>query len=267
MLKFGMPTLIGLPEPESCAALCGELGLKFIELNMNLPQYQVGTMEPRRLRAAADRYGIGYTIHLDENLNPADFNPVVAAAYRQAAVDAIGFARDMGIPVLNMHFVQGVYFTLPERKVYLFEEYRDSYRKNMALFRESCERAVGDSGVKLCIENWFGYAPWQVEVLDEMLESPVFGLTFDVGHNLCRGGVDEPVILERKDKLCHMHLHDVKDGKKDHQALGTGQLDILKYLRLAKERDCAVVVETKTVEGLRRSAEWLKEHDLILFSN
>ena len=38
MIDLGMPALIELPEPEDCGALCRELGLQFVELNMNLPQ-------------------------------------------------------------------------------------------------------------------------------------------------------------------------------------------------------------------------------------
>ena len=74
---------------------------------------------------------------------------------------------------------------------------------------------------------------------------------------ICIGGADEPHIFARLSKLHHMHLHDVRDGTRDHQALGTGELDIHKYLELAKERDCSVVVETKTIEGLKESARWL----------
>lgn len=40
-IEFGMPTLIELTGLEENARLCNSLGLKFIELNMNLPQYQV----------------------------------------------------------------------------------------------------------------------------------------------------------------------------------------------------------------------------------
>ena len=40
-------------------------------------------------------------------------------------------------------------------------------------------------------------------------------------------------------------------------ALGTGGLDIFKYLDLAKQRDISVVVETKTIAGLKESARWL----------
>lgn len=40
MLKIncGMPTLIETSSLEECVKLCAELGLDFIELNMNMPQ-------------------------------------------------------------------------------------------------------------------------------------------------------------------------------------------------------------------------------------
>ena len=260
MLKFGMPTLIETAGIGECAALCRELGLQFVEMNMNLPQYQPETIDVDAFRRAAREYGISYTIHLDENLNACDFNPKVAKAYRDTALDTIELAKKLDVPVLNMHMAMGVYFTLPERKVFLFRQYREEYLKNLTAFRDACEEAVGSSGIKICVENWFGYPDWQVEALDVLLESPVFGLTFDVGHNHCKGGVDEPVIMERAERLHHIHLHDAKDGAKDHLALGTGQLDLMQYLSLAEARRCSVVVETKTIAGLRESVKWLRQN-------
>lgn len=260
MVTFGMPTLIEIPQIESCAALCRELGLSFVEMNMNLAQYQVQTMEKARLKRVARENGIGYTIHLDENMNVAEFNPLVAEAYRRTVLDTIVLAKELEIPVLNMHMPLGVYFTLPDRKEYVMAQDPWRYRDSMERFRDVCTDAIGDSGIRICVENWSGYALWQLPALDALLESPCFGLTYDVGHNLCKDGVDEPLILARKDRLYHMHLHDVKPGGKDHQALGTGILDKEKYLVLAKERDCTVVVETKTVAGLRQSAAWLEKH-------
>ena len=261
MLKFGMPTLIEIPEPEQCAALCRELGLSFVEMNMNLPQYQVQTMDAAHLKRIGKEYSVSYTIHLDENMNVADFNPLIQEAYRQTVLETIALAKKLEIPVLNMHLPQGVYFTLPNRKVFVLGEYPRQYRDSLERFRDVCTAAIGHSGIRICVENWSGYADWQIPALDALLESPAFGLTYDVGHNLCKGGVDEPVILARKEHLHHMHLHDVKDGAKDHQALGTGELDKAKYLELAKERACSVVVETKTVAGLRQSVRWLRDHN------
>lgn len=258
MVKFGMPTLLELPSMEACAALCRQLGLQFVEMNMNLPQFQIQNMDAAHFRGVAEEYGISYTIHLDENMNVCDFNPDVAKAYRDTVLRTIEFAKVLQIPVLNMHMMMGVYFTLPDRKVFLFERYREQYLRNLLAFRDACEKAIGDSGIRICVENWFGYPRWQVEALDLLLESPVFGLTFDVGHNHCKGGMDEGVILGRAERLHHIHLHDAKDGTKDHLPLGTGQLDIPGYLELARERQCSVVLETKTVAGLRQSVDWLR---------
>ena len=92
-MDFGMPTLIELPAPEDCAKLCRELGLQFVELNMNLPQYQPDRIDRDRLRKIREEYGIYFTIHLDENLNPADFNPYISQAYLRTAEDAIALDR------------------------------------------------------------------------------------------------------------------------------------------------------------------------------
>lgn len=258
-MGFGMPSLIETATLEECAALCAELGLDFVELNMNLPQYQIQTMDAAHMKAVADKYGISYTIHLDENMNMADFNPLVAGAYRETVARTIELSRKLDVPVLNMHMPAGVYFTLPQGKVYLFDRYRERFYEEMRAFRDACEKAIGGSDIRVCVENWFGYTHWQIEALDILLESPVFGLTFDIGHNHCKGGVDEPVILERGDRLRHMHFHDVVEGK-DHRPLGTGELELSKYLALAEKHRCSVVLETKTITGLRESVRWLRKN-------
>lgn len=259
MLSFGMPTLIETDTLDACAALCGALGLQFIELNMNLPQYQLVEMAVSHFQAVAERYGIEYTIHLDENLNVSDFNPYVAEAYRRTVRETIAFAKKLHVPILNMHLSRGVYFTLPEQRVFLFNTYREQYLQSMATFRDMCEQAIGASNLRICIENCDGYTDFQMQAMDLLLESPVFGLTFDIGHNHGIGGADEPLILARKNRLCHMHMHDAL-GKKNHLALGTGELDLQKYLTLAEKQSCRVVLETKTVAGLRQSVDWIRQY-------
>lgn len=256
-MKFGMPSLIETGSLEECAALCASLDLDFVELNMNLPQYQIQTMNPAEMEQIRKKYGISYTIHLDEAMNMADFNPLVAEAHRETVRRTIDLAKNLEIPVLNMHMPVGVYFTLPQGKVYLFDRYRQEFLDRMGLFRDACDKAIGNSGVHICVENWFGYTDWQIQALDLLLESSAFGLTFDVGHNHCKGGVDEPVILQRGNRLHHMHLHDVVNGS-DHRALGTGELDKEKYLTLAQQYGCSVVLETKTIAGLKESGAWMK---------
>lgn len=69
--------------------------------------------------------------------------------------------------------------------------------------------------------------------------------------------IDKAVIMANKNKLSHMHIHNAL-GKKNHLALGTGELDLPKYFYLANKHNCRVVLETKTIDGLKQSVEWVK---------
>ena len=70
MQEFGMPTLIENRTLEDNINLCKELGLTFLELNMNFPEYQIDKIEyVDWFYKKADEAGIYYTIHLDEKAN------------------------------------------------------------------------------------------------------------------------------------------------------------------------------------------------------
>lgn len=257
-MDLGMPTLIELSATEACAALCSKLGLQFVELNMNLPQYQAETMDVDMLRRIAAQYGIYYTIHLDENLDPCNFNPRVAKAWTQTALDAVELAKKLQASVLNMHLNRGVYFTLPEGKAFLYEQEKERYLAALTAFRDAITKAMGDSGIRMCVENTDGFdQPFLKEGEKLLLESPVFALTLDVGHDAAIGGKDIPLVMAQKDRLVHMHLHDCA-GTKAHLPLGDGRVPICERLSLAKETGCRVVLETKTIDGLKKSVQWLK---------
>lgn len=256
-MQLGMPSLLETKTLEECASLCRELGLQFIELNMNLPQYQTAKMDVKEFTDIAQRYGIFYTIHLDENLNPCDFNPLVAKAYMDTALMTVEAAKALHAPVLNMHLNHGVHFKMPGENVYLFDAYLDTYLGSMLVFRNACEKEIGGSGIKICVENTDGHHhPFAQKALRLLLSSDAFALTFDIGHNYCMGGSDEDIILQYENKLCHMHMHDAL-GSRCHLALGTGEIDVMKYLIMARRLNLRTVLETKTIEGLRQSAAYV----------
>ena len=88
------------------------------------------------------------------------------------------------------------------------------------------------------------------------MNSPVFGLTLDTGHELCLDFKDSFVFKKYPDKLVHMHLHDAK-GKSAHLPLGTAEVDIgAKINRLPSDKTC--LVEVKTIAGLSESMEFLR---------
>lgn len=253
--EWGIPTLLEAPAPLEAAALCRRLGFSFVEINMNLPQYQ--PLDPHALREAGEKYGVGFTIHLDERMDLCDFNPRIADAYLDTLLETIAIARKLRIPVLNLHLSEGVYFTLPGKKAYLYEMYPTHFLGRLQKAISRCEEAA-EGALSICLENTGNFdKPFLQQALELFLKSPLFGLTFDIGHNHSAAGADRPFILAHKDKLRHFHIHDAL-GKKNHLPLGTGEIDLPAHLSLAAERNCRAVLEVKTIESLEKSAAWLR---------
>ena len=271
-MQFGMPTLIENRTLEENIALCAGLGLRFIELNMNFPEYQVDRLEDTgRLLRLAEEAGIYYTVHLDENLNIADFNRLVSDAYLETVRRTVEAAKKLlplrdrfGSPrplTVNMHMHHGIYITLPDRKVQMYDRDFDTYMQSFAAFRSLCEEWIGDSGILIAVENTDGFRGYEEKAIEYLLESPKFGLTWDIGHSKAVGEKDVPFLLEHRDRLVHFHIHDgTETPPKNHLALGDGKIDLMERLRLAQERDARCVLETKTVDALKRSVKWLHEN-------
>ena len=270
MIQFGMPTLIENRTLQENIDLCRRLGLRFIELNMNFPEYQADQLEQTgRLLDAADAAGIYYTIHLDENLNIADFNRLVTDAYLETVRRTVEAAKALlplrdryGDPsqplTVNMHMHHGIYITLPDRKVQMYERDKDRYLKDCRRFRDLCDAWIGDAPVMITVENTDGFRNYEQEAIGLFLESPRFGLTWDIGHSKAVGEKDVPFIRAHEDRLVHFHIHDgTEQPPRNHLALGDGEIDLADRLRLAEARCCRCVLETKTVEALTRSVSWL----------
>ena len=193
-MDWGIPTLIEAPGLEESAALCRELGFQFVELNMNLPEYQ--QWDIAQLKDIANRYGIYYTIHLDERMDLGDFNPRIAQAYLQTLLDTIEAAKQLEIPILNMHLLEGVYFTLPDKKHYLYDSHGEHFLRQLSSAIACCEDAA-EGKLSLCIENTGVFSlSFLQKALLTVLKRPFVGLTYDIGasglaaalsHSRCTG--------------------------------------------------------------------------------
>lgn len=258
-MDFGMPFLLETRSLEEGVELCQTLGLQFIELNMNFPQCQLEQLDAERLNEIRQKTGLYFTIHLDENLNISDFNMEVREAYLRTVENTIALARRIEAPIINMHLAKGIYITLPEKKVFLFEEYSTYYMENMYRFRNMCEKALEGSGIRIAVENTDGFMEHEKRAIEFLLESKVFGLTLDIGHSHAAKDMDLPFFDRHKDKLLHMHAHDAK-GKQNHLAFGDGEIDLQERLGRAKAAGARVVLETKTIEALTNTVQKVKSY-------
>ncbi len=176
-------------------------------------------------------------------------------AYLDTVKQSLLVAKELGIPLLNMHLSRGVYFTLPDQKVFLFDKYRDIYLKNIQYFKVMCEAVIGGEGINISIENTEGFTAFQKEANDILLDSSIFTLTWDIGHSHSANSVDEKYIMQNVSKLKHFHIHDAI-GKQNHLTLGEGNINLLEKLNIARRNHCRCMIETKTVVSFYSIFSW-----------
>ena len=257
-MDFGMPFLLETGTLEECCALAQELGLSFVELNANFPACQSGQLNVRDLRELAERYGLYFTFHVEEECDPFAFNPHVRRAWRDTMQQTLHLAAALRAPVINMHFPHGVYITLPGKRTYLYEKYAEEFRRELLSFRQMCDELLAGTETHVTIENTDGWMPHEQEAIRLLLESPVFGLTLDIGHSHAVGDADEAFFRLHDERLLHMHGHDAK-GKSNHLALGDGEIDLQERFAWAAQRHARIVLETKTIAALKSSVLLLPE--------
>lgn len=157
----------------------------------------------------------------------------------------------------------GIYITLPDKKVQVYERDFDVYMEYISQFIKACEEWIGEADIQIAIENTNGFREYEKRAIECMLESDCFVMTWDIGHSKALGESDVPFILDHKDKLSHFHIHDgSKKPQKDHLALGDGKIDLAELLDMAKACNARCVLETKTIEALKKSVEWLRNEEI-----
>lgn len=258
MICWGMPYLLEMHSIEECASLCQELGLSFVELNANFPDCQLHRLKNCDLSLLKEKYDICFTLHLEEECDPFSFNPEVRRAWLETVRKSLEYAVQQQMPIVNMHLPHGVYITLPDRKTYLYEQYEQEYHQALSDFRELCEEKLTNTGTRLAIENTDGWKQHELRAIEYLLRSPVIGLTLDIGHSHGVNDVDEPFFRHYEECLIHMHGHDAL-GRKNHLALGAGEINLAARFAWAASRGARIVLETKTIAALRTSVSRLPE--------
>ncbi len=256
---FGLPFMLSHQNVEEAIVTCLEEGLAFVELNTNFPLSSLETLEGLPLKKMAQDAGIFFTLHLDDLFDPFNFNQKVREAYLESMVCAIKLGIQCGMRIINMHIPRGNIVTLPSGKVYLYQAYQEAFVQAVINFRELCARTIGNAPIKIAIENSELFLPYELSAIEMLLEEACFGLCLDIGHEHAAQNGDMPFYLTHQNRLIHMHAHDGW-GQTNHQALGSGEIDLKQRLGLAKAQGASVVLETKTKEALSQSVRWLREN-------
>lgn len=256
---FGMPTLVELDSLEDNIKLCKELGLNFIELNMNLPQFQIEKIDISELIEIQRKEKVYFTFHLPEDIDITSFNEKIKKVHLDIVREVIEISKIIKSPIINIHMNLGIYFKMPHYKIYLYEKYFNEFYNSILNFRMLVEEWIGDSSIKISIENTGIYNfDFILKAVSELLISDKFVLTWDIGHDYSSGEIDKRLIIDNINKLKHMHIHDAK-GKDNHLSLFSGDINIEEKLSIAEKTGATCVIETKTIEGLEQSVKELKK--------
>ncbi|NLI74671.1 MAG: sugar phosphate isomerase/epimerase [Euryarchaeota archaeon] len=256
--SLGMPALIDMPDLTDLVDLCQELELSFIELNMNLPENSPEKLDPLEVRDISKRYDIEFTLHSHDELDLGSLHPTVRRGHLDAIKEVLDWSAQADIKVLNMHLGTGVYFTLPNRKVWIYEQYEEQFIENLCSTHRDILPLAQAYGVEICTENVVNFhIPFVTRAINTLCRLEGFNLTWDIGHDARSDFKEREVLMRHESRIKHMHLHDY-NGISDHQVPGTGTLDIPAMLDFAQLKNIRVLVETKTPSSLRKSVKAVK---------
>ena len=121
-MKFGMPSLIEYRSVEEHARFCADNGLDFYELNLAFPWFQSNKIDAAELVRIKERYGIDYTVHFHDEINPFDFAPELRAGALNNVSYVLDLAGFLGAKRINMHLMNGTYSAINEAKIFVFTQ-------------------------------------------------------------------------------------------------------------------------------------------------
>jgi len=249
-LRLGMPTLIEIEDISQTIKICQKLNLSFIELNMNLPFNLLENLDAKLVKILQKDSGIGFTLHLPDELDLAHFDSSIREGNVNCCRKAIEWAYDARVDLINLHINKGTYFTLPDKKVFIYERYEEQFLENIFESFKKISLLAGKNDIKICVENSENFfIPYINKTLSKISQLSQISFTYDVGHDAKCEYKERDAIMRYENKIKHMHLHDF-DGNTDHKKLFSGSIDIKDRLSFAKQKDMSVVIEVKTLEAL-----------------
>lgn len=258
-----MPALVEYTTLKQLVDLCLELKLNFIELNMNLPYNFIQNINPRELRKITEETKIEFTMHMPDEADLGTFYQSVREGYVKLFQDTLDWACESGVKLLNLHIIEGAKMTLPDKKVYIYDQYSDEYQNNFIKSIESLSPKAHQYNTILSIENSHNFDKTYIQkVLDKSITYPNVELTWDTGHDAVSNFTDKLYLMKHVDHIAHMHFHDAK-GQNDHQVPYDGELNISELISFAKQQNIRMLIEVKTSESLRKSVEILRDNELI----
>ena len=245
-----MPILVEFHSFSENIDLCKKLNLDFIELNLDIPYCFIDKLDTNSLK------NNNFTIHLSEKFDVGELNNSLRNFYLNEIEKIISFGTKYNIFKYNLHLDPGIHFSLPDKKIFIYEEYIDDY---LRAYEDSCNilsKIANKYNATILFEN-VKVESYTLKVIDIIAKYDNLFFTLDLGHNIRYGNLAKEKFMQYSDKIKHIHLHDF-NGSKDHQELFTGLLNVKEELNFCKQHNLDVLIEVKRKEELINSVNKLR---------
>lgn len=245
-----MPILVEFHSLSENIDLCKKLNLDFIELNLDIPYCFIDRLDTNSLK------NNNFTIHLSEKFDVGELNNSLRNFYLNEIEKIISFGIKYNIFKYNLHLDPGIHFSLPNKKIFIYEEYIDDY---LRAYEDSCNilsKLANKYNATILFEN-VKVESYTLKVIDIIAKYDNLFFTLDLGHNIRYGNLAKEKFMEYSNKIKHIHLHDF-NGSKDHQELFTGLLNVKEELNFCKQHNLDVLIEVKRKEELINSVNKLR---------
>ena len=243
MIKLGMPQLFEYENIVDNFKLAQKLDLDFIEFNLNFNSCRKG-LEDGSLKELVKKYNIGVTLHF---FDEADFGlyEEVTNAYLSLLEKYASLGKGF-VKQINVHLNPGPVVTISGVKNYVYEKEYADFALRLLNALKMAKKICEESNINLVIENTDNLPDQSfVKKIYPYLLKEGFRFCYDIGHDhLCHD------MIWKLNEEYHLpfdefHIHDAKDRKTCHLELGQGELDILKFKKLADNNNAYVVLEVK----------------------
>lgn len=255
-IKIGMPTLMEFDTVYDNILIAKELGLDFVELNINM-QYCTPTEDLRKeLLQYKKQFDIGFTMHYYDTVDISSTSRYYRN-YLYTEFSEIGKYLEGIVDKIVIHLEPGAFMTIHSTKKYVYAS-DDMYVSRTLNTLKTIREILHTFGIKIVCEN-VPIHPF-MEDLYKTLNENGFMFCFDIGHNVIYNDYLYDSFRKKYNLfISHMHMHNVYE-KKDHQELSKGELDIRNYIEFAKENNIDIVIEVKDLENLRDSVKFLQKY-------
>ena len=149
-MKLGLPQLFEYDKVEDNLILAKELGLDFIELNLNF-SYCRKEMEEGKLGDLLKKYNMEATLHFYDEADFASYDEVVEA-YMKLLEKYAKLGKGY-IKLINVHNNAGPVVTISGIKNYIYDKEYDDYINRYISNLKKAEKICNDNGIKMVIEN------------------------------------------------------------------------------------------------------------------